>query len=139
MLLFWSRSAQPSRSYFPSCLTDGSPRSSSDLLSSSLVFIVTLFLDDYSKSNFPSPFLLSWTNYSKSNFPFLRLPSRTNHSKAHFILSLFLDKIFFSPNSIFSFSKTFSFLVLAANSLQLFRNILRQFPFCLSRKCKFPT
>ena len=77
MLLFWSRSTHWNEHNLPSPLTDGTPHSSSNLLSSSLVLFVTLFPDDFSQSKFSS-ILIPWTNSSKSNSPFSSFLSRTS-------------------------------------------------------------
>ena len=91
---------------FPSRLTDGTPYSSSNLLSSFLLLPSTWI--KYSKSNFLSPF------YSDKIIP----------SPNSLLSLLFLNKKTKHAPNLQNYSKTISFSALAANFFPIYKNIL---------------
>ena len=107
MLLFWSRSGKRTRSIIFSRLTDGTPHSSSDLLYFTLLLPFTW--TNYFKSNSLFPFCLFGQKFSKSKFLFSSLFGQ-EYSKSNFNNK---KKSTTSPN-----------LVLAAKTLQFYKNIL---------------
>ena len=79
--------------------------------------------------------LFTWTNYSKSNSlsPFCLLDKNFMSPNSSSLFSS--DKNILSPTSILQkYSETIPNSVLAANSYQPRKNILRHSKFCLSRK-----
>ena len=142
---------EPNGPYFPSCWTDGTRYSSPNLFSLSLLLLVTVFMDEFSKSNFPSSFtplglffriqplflspllldkflihLTLLTKLYQTNFLKAEIHSQSSQfspRQSHF---LFDAQTHF--HSVEFFTKI-SFLVLAATSLRFLINFLRQFQF----------
>ena len=135
MLLFWSRSAQPTRPYF------SLPPEGRD--SSLLLWLIILYssspwyslgqIDPYPTSI--SVFSFSWT-IILSRIPLLPfLPTRTNYAKSNFFHLFALTGQFSQSNfNSYKFSKTNSIVVLTAKSLHFFWKFTDNFIFRLSRK-----
>ena len=128
---------------FPSRLTDGTPDSSSDLLFSSLVLLVTL-LDQLFWVQLPSFPLTLMDKVFSVKFIFPLSPYLDNYSKSNSSSSSFLRTKLFQVQILSTYSsswtnksksnfdlpkhsKTVSFPVIAANSLQFYKDVLRQF------------
>ena len=145
---------------FPSRQTDGTPHSSCDLLCSSPIHPFTLWTN-YSQSNFPFSLLLygqiilsptspspfySLDKLFEVQLPLLHFTLWTKYSSPNFLFALdkiflsnFYGNLFFGLSRKFTsihhkFSKKIPFFILAANSLQFFRQIPRQFHFLSQSK-----